>query len=486
MQELTLIAIVVIAVWAAAALWRGGPLAGCLAVLLAATCLSTEFFVVEAGVARLTVDRILWCLVVLLYLVWRRQGWCDPNPLRSPDVLLLVLVGYLALRTFTSDWQANNSTPLLHLVLWYVMPLGVYWVARQSRVSRRESLAIVGCLAVFGVYLAVTVIAEKFEALWLVYPRYIVDSMADKNAEFVGRGRGPLLNPMGTGILLATCWSAALLWWPHTSGARRAALLPLSLLFALAVYATMTRSVWMGAGLSLAVVVGAGVPKNWRVPVLGGAMLAAVLLAATNWDHIMAFQRDRNLTARETEDSVRVRPVLAMVAWNMFQERPWFGCGFDQYGAEHKYFLADRSTELVLEKARGLASHNVLLAMLTETGLVGLVLFLAVLVFWARDAWRLWRAPAAPLWARQHGLLFLAVLAAYLVNGMFHHVVYMPVIHMLLFFMGGLTAGPRPGTIVSTSRTGSDPLEVPCGTGAHCEVPVSLIETEPAEQTCPA
>ena len=60
-----------------------------------------------------------------------------------------------------------------------------------------------------------TVIAERFEAYWLVYPRYIVTSMTDKTAEFVGRGRGPLLHPIVTGIQLAACFSAVLMFWPR-------------------------------------------------------------------------------------------------------------------------------------------------------------------------------------------------------------------------------------------------------------------------------
>jgi O-antigen ligase len=96
-----------------------------------------------------------------------------------------------------------------------------------------------------------------------------------------------------------------------------------------------------------------------------------------------------------------------------------------------------------LEYARGNLPHNVLLAVLAETGLVGLGLFLALLGLWTRDAWRLWRDPTAPLWVRQPGLLFLATLAAYLTNGAFHHVAFIPMSNTLLFFLAGVTAAWR-------------------------------------------
>ena len=205
----------------------------------------------------------------------------------------------------------------------------------------------------------------------------------------------------------------------------------------------MTRSVWMGAGLGLVLIVGLGMPSNWRVPVLGAAVLLAGVFAAANWEQFVAFKRDKNLTARETADSVTLRPVMARVAWLMVLDRPLWGCGFDQYIPEHKNYLADRSTELVLEKSRTYSSHNLLFGIVTETGLVGLGLFLALLALWGYDAWLLWRAVEAPLWVRQQGLFFLAVLSAYLVNGMFHHIALIPMSNMLLFFVAGMNAAAR-------------------------------------------
>ncbi len=259
------------------------------------------------------------------------------------------------------------------------------------------------------------------------------------------------------------------MFWPCARRLGRCGILLSAAVFALAFYSTMTRSVWMGAGLGLAVIAGASMPRNWRAPVLGAAVLLAGVYAAANWDEFVAFKRDKNLTARETADSVTLRPAMAEVAWLMILDHPVFGCGFDQYIPEHKNYLADRSTEFVLERTRNYSQHNLFFGIATETGLVGLGLFLALLIAWGRDAWRLWRAgdcpdfrdeqspvPAqhdrengtvpfsAPLWARQQGLFFLAVLSAYLVNGMFHHIALIPMSNLLLFFTAGMNAAVWP------------------------------------------
>ncbi len=441
MELLAALAVLCALVWTGVILLRGGPLAGCLLFMAAATCFSADFYSLDAGGLRLTIDRVLWGVVMLLYLVWRQRGWTDPKPLQAADKAALALVAYLAVRTVLTDPHGTGLTPLVNLVLCYVVPLGIYWVVRQSRIGGPQNTMVLACLTLFGIYLSVTVIAERFEAYWLIYPRYIVTNLTEKTAQFVGRGRGPLLGPMFTGVQLAACFGAVLMFWPRLGRWGRCGVALAALVFALAFYSTMTRSVWMGAGLALVVIVGLSMPSNWRVPVLGAVVLAAGAIAAANWEQFVAFKRDKNLTSRETADSVSLRPVMARVAWLMVLDRPLWGCGFGQYMPEHENYLADRSTELVLEKSRPYAPHSLPLAIATETGLVGLALFLLLLTLWGRDAWLLWRAADAPLWVRQQGLLFLALLSAYLANGMFHHVAVIPMSNILLFFAAGMNAG---------------------------------------------
>ena len=96
--------------------------------------------------------------------------------------------------------------------------------------------------------------------------------------------------------------------------------------------------------------------------------------------------------------------------------------------------------------ARPYVQHNVFLALLTETGAVGLGLWLMTIGLWARNGWRLWASKRAPIWARQHGLLLLALIVAYTVNGMFHDVGIITMANMLLFFAAGVSQGLLPHT----------------------------------------
>ncbi|MCD4728739.1 MAG: O-antigen ligase family protein, partial [Pirellulales bacterium] len=361
----------------------------------------------------------------------------------KPEVLLLAFLVVLVVSTFTHDWKAENYQPVAWLVISYLMPATIYWIARQAKYSERTILVLFGGLALLGVYLAVTTLAEYFRVWWLVFPRYIVSSVVEEGAEFVGRGRGPLLNPVANGILLTACLGGALMWWPRLRRAGQLTLLAVAALMLTALFYTLTRSVWMGGLFALALAVGLALPWNWRLPLLVFGLMAGVLLAVTQWDNLLAFKRDKALAAEKTAESVELRPILATIAWKMFLDRPVLGCGYAQYGTEHENYVSDRSTRLALERGRGYIPHNAALSLLTETGVIGLGLFAAMFIFWGRDAWRLWRDAGLPLWARQQGLLMLIVLGAYLINGMFHEVSVVPMANMTLFFLAGATAGLR-------------------------------------------
>jgi O-antigen ligase len=447
MDAIAFIAGILGLVWGGVLLLRGGLVSGCLAMFLAGVCFGVPFFKIDCGPVPVTADRLLFVVIGLQYVFWRRFGWADPKPLGKPEILLLIFMAVMIFSTLRADWTSSNYQPLSWLILYYLMPAAVYWILRQTKITERSQLAVLGFFAVLGVYLAFTSIAEYGELWALVFPKYIVTTAADQTSLFVGRARGPLLNPVINGILMTIGLTATLLWWPRFQKPGKLCLLTVALLMTAAIALSLTRSVWMGGVFAMALVVGPVIPRHWRLPLFGGSLLLGLIVAATQWDNLVAFKRDKQLTAEETASSVESRPIMAVIAWNMFLDRPVFGCGYAQYMTEHKNYLDDRSTDYPLERAREFGLHNVAFSLLTEDGLVGFGLFTAILFFWTRDAWRLWRRSDAPLWARQQGLLFLVTVGLYLINGMFHDVSIISMTNMTLFFMAGITASLRPLTL---------------------------------------
>jgi hypothetical protein len=448
MEFLIIIAVLIAAVWGAAIFLRGGLLTVALLVLLAGICFGYPVWHTEQ--VPLTSDRILWVLLMLQFAVCWRLGVTEPQRITRTEVLLLAFVVVLAANVALHDWSYNQNQPASRLVFYYLMPLGMYFVGWRTKITERGLTAMFAALTVFGVYLGATAIAEKWELTALVYPTYI---SSKDFAEFLGRSRGPLLNPAANGLMLGLCLGAGLMAWPRTSRVGKLLLIGFSALLCLGIFCTMTRSAWMGGSLGLLLLVALTLPRMYRPWLLAAALLAAALLAATQWESIVAFKRDKNLTAKETASSVALRPTLAAIAWQMFCDRPLVGCGLGHYIEEHVNYLSDRDSEIVLEQGRGYVQHNIFLSLLTETGLIGMSLFLLLIIAWVRSAWRLWQAVDSPLWMRQQGLLFLVLAVNYLMNGMFQDVTIIPMMHTILFFMAGLTVNLQRRSIGGDATT---------------------------------
>ena len=444
------VAAVIALVWGLILFTRGGLLGGCLAVILAGCCFGYPFFNLPLGPIPLTADRLLWGVLIVQYVIWWRMGLTDPKKPGRADFVLAAFFAVLVLSIFTHDWRANSAQSVARFLFDYLMPLGIYWVARQAALSKRALVWMFLCLAGFGAYLALTAIAEVNQLSWAVFPKYIASPDYE---EFFGRARGPFLNPVVNGILLGVCLIGVLSLWSQVNRAGKAGLLLLATLILLGAYYTLTRSVWMGVGAALLIYLALTLPRTWRTPVLAGSLILATVVGITQWERLLAFKRDRALSAQEVAESVKLRPILAVVAWNMFLDRPLLGCGFGHYQTESVKYLSDRSTSLALEKVRPYRQHNVFLSLLTETGLIGAGLFTLLLLLWTRDAWLTWRSPHSPPWVRPQAVLFLTLMANYVVNGMFHDMSVMVMANMVLFFMAGVTSGAAPRADLTTVRS---------------------------------
>jgi O-antigen ligase len=393
-------------------------------------------FQIPASPIPITSDRVLWAVVMVQLAVLWRMGRVEPARIGRTDWLLLAFIGVLTLTVLMNDWTVNHNLPISRLVFYYLMPLGLYWVGREAKITERGARTMYALLGVVGLYVAILAIAETRGPTALVFPRYIA---ATDNLEFLGRARGPLMNPAANGFLLGMCMAGGLMAWPRAHRGGQSLLVLYAAIVCFGIFSTLTRSAWMGGALGVFLLIFLVLPGMYRPWLIAAAVLGAAVLTVGQWENILAFKRDKNLSAQETANSAQLRPILAAIAWEMFCDRPMLGCGLAHYTDQHIYYTGDRSTELPLEQGRGYVQHNIWLSLLTETGLIGMSLFAAVVVSWILSAWRLWQARGSPLWMRQQGLVFLALAVNFLMQGLFHDMTIMLMMHMILFFMAGVT-----------------------------------------------
>jgi N-acetylglucosaminyldiphosphoundecaprenol N-acetyl-beta-D-mannosaminyltransferase len=451
-------------VWSAVIARRGSLLVGCGILLVMGYVFGHEYWHARVGPIPVTIDRLFLGGLLVAALLQRRLGQLR---LKQPVVADWLLLGLIAL--FTASILANGGPVLTRdgasawgrLVASFGLPAVLYAIARQVAVTRREWGGLLVAMVILGIYLSLTAILESTGKWTLVFPQYIADSQIGIH---FGRARGPGLNAASLGIYLTACLGCG--WTLLCQATRRGTKLMLLLampFMAVGVFLTYTRSTWMGLAASALVVAWYYVPRKWRIGAVAIAGLCGVAAAAASWNSIVGLQREG--TGAESHHSVDQRASFAYVSWQMFQDYPLFGVGFGRFYDRKLPYLSDRRQDIELESIRSLEHHNTFLGILTETGTIGLSMFVGLLIAWASIAWALARDAFAPGWIRSMGVLLLALMTSYGCSALFHDLTLIPAQQVLLFLFAGLTVNAWQGEAV-THRTSSRPSEDRCNPAA--------------------
>ncbi|MEM8946648.1 MAG: O-antigen ligase family protein [Planctomycetota bacterium] len=437
--------------WAFVYARRGSLLIGGTAFVAVGYVCNHNLWSMSAGPVSLTLGRVMLTALVGLFL-WRwRTGVIQSRPLCGTDWLVGVFTAYLTIRyAFTTEplGDASSVSPTWRLIASFWMPAALYWVVSYSRLTQRTWTAMLILLTGLGTYLAFTGIAEVQEQWWAVFPRFIANP--EIGAHF-GRARGPALMSASLGVFLTICFWAAWFLWARVGRKQQFVLLGAMFLMAVGVYYTYTRSTWLGLAAGLAVVPLLHFPRPWK-PVLVTAMVFTGFVGAVALgDKIIHMNRkDSNGSA---EHSVYQRASFLHVSLNMFQDAPLVGCGFGRFYDCKLPYLSDRSQQIELESIRGLDHHNTFLSLLTETGIIGFVLFSALLFAWCRSSWQLAIHAPSEDWMRAHGLFSMATMIAYAASAVFHDLTLSPSEQWLLYLTAGVTVGIQ-GKLRATSAAG--------------------------------
>ena len=301
-----------------------------LLVVLVGTTFGHEFFNLDFGPIPLTLDRVLWaCLVLAMGVLWK-TGRLEFQPLNLTDVAVLVLTGLLISSTLLHDWQYKDNLPMSRLLFFNLLPIGLYFIARQCPLRPSHLTAYFGVLAAFGVYLAFTAIAEQRGWYAVVYPAYIT---SPEHWEFLGRARGPFLNPVSCGVFLVTGMLGIAFCGNRQHPLGRLAFLLAGLLVVAACFLTLTRSVWLGCAVAVAALAWLPAQPRMRGGLVVAGTVALAFVAVAFSDKLNNFQRDKNVTVAEMSQSAQLRPMLAWVAVKMVRDKPLLGHGFGQYTA---------------------------------------------------------------------------------------------------------------------------------------------------------
>ena len=471
----------------AAILWmiplvRRGRMTELVAAVLVTGTVTGPFFFAIDGPIQISIDRILWAMVWGFAIVQWRLGNVLRPAMTWIDTVVIAATIYFLVSSLRGDAPSGTGAPPTARWLFYVaMPAGTYFMIRLARFRTGDLTTAMRVWIGLGLYLAVTALLEVKGYRSLVFPKYINDPVV---WEFFGRGRGPLLNPIGNGAIMSGALLAAVMQWARAGRIGKLGWAVASLVLLLGVYATLTRSCWVGAVGALAIYGWISSPKWLRIWSIaaGGIMMVALTMGLK--DELMSFKRDKDLSAAEAAKSVELRPLLAVVAFEMFKHRPIVGHGFGHYLQHNDPYHNSRKYDLPLETVREYVQHNTFLSVLVDGGSIGLLLFVLPVVGCGAAAIRILVAvtrrrvdaiaqpqslsdqnnhvgPSDPSDAigrfnderKQIAILLLGWLVIYAANGMFHDMIVIPMVQMFSMTLLGLMAtAERQSVPHATSR----------------------------------
>jgi O-antigen ligase len=386
-------------------------------------------------------DRIAFLVLVAvigLRVLLMQQLWRPSVHITWPMCALLLLVLFdLLSRPFESQvWSVAAAKYFVPYSLFYLAGC-VFCDARSRKHLEIFALIVLGYL----IYLAIASLAHMDA---LIYPKFILDPALGLNAM---RARGPFLQPVANGAALNLLGLIAL--DAYGRGRIRRSLPVLLLIGGLpvAILATLTRSVWLGFGVSIILLWRWTHCKRVRricwVFIMAGVLTIVLVFGGSAEDTAGGRLRDG--------DTVNFRMAAYEAGWSMFAERPILGWGASRVQTE----LADR-----IEGYRGdtFVVHNTYFEILLEHGVLGCVFYLWLVTGLIRVGRHPETRPDAEassefMVGRSGRTLWLLLLSVYFINATFVVMNYQ-FVNGLTFTIAGILAcqsqrrpGPQRGLL---------------------------------------
>ena len=447
--------------------FKGNFADGVLVWLILTALFPAHFWRLELpGFFNVTIGRIGIVALGLLFLLRSSVRGLPRLPL-TIIASMTVLTAYFAFSAWRAGWTLTvpGAPPYYRLFVGYIFPFSAFVFALagfsarrsadeppESRWPDRFTARILWTFFIFGMYLTFTALCERFEVWSLVWPRFIANPNVGLN---FGRARGPFAEAFAMALTLTFLFFVNLFLARRSQRPTKILLWVLNIPVLAAIYFTYTRTAYVCLIISAAVWLWLIVGRLRRTAAL--AIITAVLVTAVavNWATVSS--RERSVGGLAEIRPILGRVAVSKLALELTAEHPLLGVGFGHYrhAVWSKQMDVAGTTTIY---ARGLSQSVAVLSVLCETGLIGLILYLAVFFAILVPSIRLYRRSVpginGPV-SRDFVVLFWILYIQIALMSVTADPSYYPYTTGLLMFFAGLVAGLNLS--VSGQSAGSQP-----------------------------
>lgn len=385
-------------------------------------------------------------LAAFALLVLASGMWLVSNPTYRPRLgaVEIAMLLYVAWNVYSMlqdhefpPWDVDFKGTLTlwrYLLIGTVIPFVVYYLSRALFHSTKALRILLTSIVALGAYSAAVSIMQFTGPTALVWPRYIMESPT-----WPGRANGVLNQPGSNGIVLIVGFVAAILLSANMTHPlwRRLLLMAVAAGCAVSVYLTHTRAIYLA--FIIVVVLGVTLAKGFRRPFVTTLVVMTVGVAAT-WNTFTSSDREAGGVASTNEVYDRLNSnVTALWA---FGEKPWAGWGLGRFLAVNTYHHQQYAPDVPWIRGLSVASHFNELGILAELGVIGLLLWLAVLVLIFAKLIRAVKAlPTAGVFGRPLALTALMAMTALICLGVTVDLRLLDYPSAVAFCLAGAAAG---------------------------------------------
>ena len=346
--------------------------------------------------------RILVPVTLLVIILFRMLKVKDYPPLRlgAPELAMCILAAYIPISLLYS--QVDLQVPLRMYIDRILVPFCVYLIVRISSLDNRDLKSLQWVAFI-------TAIVQLFIGfLWMVAPQLVPQAW---RPVYSSRLSGTLVNPNIFAVTLFFCicllFQAAM---DQKSKWVRFTFIIICGLSFIGSFLSMERAVWLAG-----IVVILGLFILFPKPILKFSLIISIVILIFGVG-ILSPYISKAAERIGQKQQVYDRIVINDAMFQMIQIKPIFGWGFNTLNDHISQFYRVVGAASMYHGL--ITSHNTYLTILTEMGVIGLILYIFPILWYFFKTIRIWQqVPANGDWNRKLlAVLWLFLIAYFIVS----------------------------------------------------------------------